>query len=380
MRHLAVDSAITMDRRLGAEWDSRADERIEATRRRHDELRERLLNPKVRINGRDETALARQIREKEEQRQRERDDEAAYAAYLQNVHDALKEEELHREELDRQDKRETLALWQKEAARKSEKKAAELREYHRIETHIGPSSAQRLDGDDLGRRDRRDLQHRQMRIWAQEQSEDRERRRQEEKALDDADNEMMRRYCAQAEEMAQAARAAQQKRLREMKEYNLLQAKSRSERESFDRTLSQEREKRELEQLEQTRHNQEEGYRSQLAPHRFRPDHFNGLRGPHLDAIRAEQEAQLQDRQLRREQDAQDERAYAREQRALQQMANHVSCAEQERRKEVARETMKYQLQQLEERRAREAAERREYKTVSGFTDDFFSNFGKSHR
>ncbi|GBG31469.1 RIB43A-like with coiled-coils protein 1 [Hondaea fermentalgiana] len=369
-----------MDRRLASEWEARADERVEATRQRHEELRSRLLNPKVRLTGRDESALQRQIREKEAQKQREKDDDRAYAAYLQNVHDTLKEEELRREEAERQHKLDTLTLWQQEAARKQEQHAQELQEYHRIEKHIGPSSAQKFDGEDVGVEERRRLQQRQMRRWAQEQAEARERAREEERLQEEQYAENMRVVEQHVDEVEKAARAIEAQRMQEVQEYNLLLAKSRTEREAYERKMAQAREERELKRLEEIRQHHENAYQSALAPHRVRPDHFCGLEQERLEEIRATQQEQIRERQARLAREQEEERAYARQQAALAQLANHVSFADQERRREEERATLQTQLRQAEEKRARDAAYRHEQKTERGVNDDFFAAFGRSHR
>lgn len=361
-----------MDRRVASAWDEREAARVEATRARNEALRQRLLNPKVRVSGRDESALAAQIAEKRAAKEREREEGRQYAAFLGEVNERLGRAELDAQEQKQARNQETLRGWQAEAARVQEERKAALAEYHRKEPKLGASSAQTFDGEDVTAPRRTALQQLQVRKWVADQAEVRRLREEalasEERAHAEAEREMLRR----CDDQAAHSLKERKRREREVQAYNQLQHKARQEREAFARAVAKERERQELatDVLDQGPTS------SAQDPRRHRPDHFRGIGEDGLRAVKLEQERQIMEGK-RRDLEAKEEEAnYAAQQEAALQMANHVAYDQQEARKKEAEAFRDFQLAQAAAKACGEA------KRDEGpaFGDDFFNKFGTSHR
>ena len=369
-----------MDGRVGLDREARDEARIAATRARHEELRQRLLNPAVRLAGRDEGALGQQVAERQAAKARSREEEAEYARQVAEVQERLAALDAEQAEARRAANKERLEHWTSEAERKAALKRAELAEYHTVPTHFGVSSAQVLDGEDRSAAQRKLLQFKQMQQWVAEQGADKQRRMAAEQSQE---REYAAWVRAQTEAMhaAEHARAAERARVAaETRRFNETQSKLKLDSAKFERDVAAEHERRELEAAAAREDALEDAPASQLGAHRVRPDHYRGMSAANAQALREEQERHLRLRSEAKERERWEDQEEARREAEMNQLANTIFAQQLEQRRQADKDLQLAQLRQADERRARERAAKDEIKYGPAFTDDFFGNFGRSHR
>mmetsp|Transcript_20962 Transcript_20962/g.38987 ORF Transcript_20962/g.38987 Transcript_20962/m.38987 type:complete len:362 (+) Transcript_20962:239-1324(+) len=361
-----------MDRRVATTWEEKERQRIEATRVKHEELRLRFLNPRIRLRGRDLEALDRQVAEKQAARERDIQEEREYAASVHATERAIVEMESKENDEMRNQKGELLEEWKREAARRAEEKIAELEEYHRKEKYIGPSSAQQFDGEDTLMEKRRALQAAQLRSWVKEQTAMREQRLLDEKKQSLDFDSHVENYSRECDKLDAEQKARKAREDRDIQRYNQLEAMRRAQEKEKQHQLENEQSKLE-EPLLLTQRN---SLSQSALPGRYRPDHFAGLKREQLEKIRQEQLEQMREQELIRAKEAADELAYARKQQDIITAADQAAYDEQEARRKKNLETQAYQLEQAQ-RRKREGEQVPKQGEIS---KEFFDWFGKSHR
>jgi len=346
-----------MDKRVAISYEEQEERKIQATRKRHAELKERLLNPNQRITGRDEQALNTQIMEKQNRLRQEKEEDREYAMYLRETTFKMKEMEINNKEANRQRHIERQQEWQIAAEEKRKRDAEDI-----------PSNHIEFDGEDSNSDYRKALQQAQMRKWVEKQGEDRRR-----KVEDETRQEMEHATCVKAlvnmqNKMMHENEVEKMQLKKRIQAENQQQAQLKLERRAVDEKYSR---GEPCALLSDTN----ESETSMLGSHRYRPDHYRGLNNEGQRRFKDEQLKQIEDRQERLREQALEDRRWAEQQESLVHIANHISYNEQDRRARNEMECKKEQLRQMDEKKTREKKS-----SSNAFEDSFFENFGRSHR
>lgn len=244
----------------------------------------------------------------------------------------------------------------------------------------GPSSLQRLDGEDLAFADRKKAQKEQMAQWVREQTEERERKKQLEKEEELAAFERSEEANQRGLEMEKEVNKMKRDLERATKEYNLAQARAKREHEQEERI------KETLDNLDEIKNALESDLLNENLettvnvndPFRFKKYHFKGLRPDQKEQIVKIQEIQREELKLRREAEKEDEKAWANEQLRQARVAELMDRERQRKRKEEVDYLHNEHQTQAEEMKMRTQSLNEMYK--NDIADSFHNKFNTSSR
>jgi hypothetical protein len=364
---------------------------IDRRRRMELERQERIFNAKQRTIGVDKAALDQQVMEKNAWKEMERRRDNAFADRMlvteqrvqimdRDVQRARREMNMsvqaYREQMQQKHMRREWDLNDPDTLRKD--RPARVGDYDPM---LGPSSIQKLAGEDLEYGNRMRKQQQQQAMWVVEQmaeKQDQIRNEQEMELLAVERQAEIDERRAMMEEEELAARSMMNGAVRD---YNTALAEAKKERETVSRQQDMEDAAEEIAAQYSSdflteNHN---ATISALAPHRFIKYHFKGLSEQQRAAIRNEQQQQAAMNVQAQVQQKEEDRNWDLVQEAVRR---NLLAGEREvmrRRAELARQTAEEQRRQAAEARHRKDVL---YKQVyAGAMDDsFFNQFGTSAR
>lgn len=376
---------------IGAARDDKERISIDNRRARDESRRQRLIDsPKLRTIGIDRQALDAQVLEKQRAKAAEADERRTFDEYSMAVARqadivdsmVLRERKTTNEELKE--------FWR--AQTKDGRREYDLNDPHskaldapaRLsddDPRCGPASMQKFDGEDLEVVERKKLQQQQLQNWLSHQHAEKLGIKEHELAQNRQYEKYAEQVAFMAHETEQMLIAERRKMNEEVKEENLALAKARRETERRRQAENT------IQSMEETAavlsaphlNEVEETTISAKDPTRFRPDHFKHLRADQYQAILAEREQQLRDKQARLQSEKEEEKAWA------EYMAHTAHVAElAERHVQRERAAIAQSLRETHKEQANEKKKR--YDELFNVTyankvdDSFFSGFGKSCR
>eukprot|EP01012_Entosiphon_sulcatum_P034823 TRINITY_DN4422_c0_g1_i1.p1 TRINITY_DN4422_c0_g1~~TRINITY_DN4422_c0_g1_i1.p1 ORF type:complete len:391 (+),score=115.46 TRINITY_DN4422_c0_g1_i1:129-1301(+) len=380
--------AADMRRRLDAQFASEAG--IAKRRQLEEERRQRILDPKLRGIGIDVAALDEQVAEKKRIKEfyKQIDDNYNQQAVTLSKHVSYVHSEIEKSRKQRDV--EQNAFRQTEQPKET-RREWDLNDPKRLgkdlpprlgddDPRCGVASLQKFQGEDLQRQQRAAAQTQQRRRWAQQQVDERDRKKMEE--LEEA-----RIYAARLEEATfraaelqrtideqqkavTTATAAFNKALAEQNEDMKLLAKHRENEKNIEEITNQMNSDFLTESHMATLH--------AVDASRFKPDHMKGFSPGQKQSILDTQALQREELARRREQEKQDERAWAMQQERERRVA---LLAERQQQRDS-----RHSLKQLAEERRRQAEEAAERTVLTNrifrneITDDFHRQFGTTIR
>jgi hypothetical protein len=366
---------------------------IEKRRKRDEERRQRLLDPKKRQYGIDTAALDEQIREKEEREHMEKEREAMEDEYAMEmagraqmlgdqvrVERAMIEKEVNEYRITAQKKQERRefdlsdpdTLVKGRPARMSDDDAV-------VAGH--PSSIQVLDGEDLGAKERQRLQKEQLRQWAEQLEREKKERELREHEEDMVYADRLDEVNARAMELDAEVLRKRKEMQRAIQEYNLAAGQERQERWGEERRQDTEDSLAEVQSHLSSSWLGEDPSATLSAadPLRFRPDHFKGLRPDQKEDILRTVQAQMEDTKRMKYQEQEQEEDWATYQLEMAQTAQLLENDVHRKKVDVTRQLAEENAKLAEEhRRIRDHVERDVY--VNRVDESFFDGFGKSCR
>lgn len=354
-----------MDHRTCTTSESISNARLVAQRQSHAQLRQRLLNPNVRLTGRDESALRLQIEEKKRREAEEKADDMSYAVFVKSMTSHLREVDI-RHENDKKSVREDLkAAWERQISERNRMEAA-------VDAPVGVSSAQVFDGEDPAKAKRSALQKAQVRKWSRMQQAEKAERELQERVddrayaahvneviehldrvdADDVRNAALRTKRIQQENLQVAAQRADERAREELE----------SKSEAFpllDTTMLSE--------------SREVGV-SSIDANRIRTDHYKGMDAVERRAIREAQALQILEKQAAKRQEREQDKLWVAQQKKILNLADNVSMQQQESLRELNREVTRFNDAIIAQNESKAAEEE------PPFSPSFFERFGTSHR
>eukprot|EP01028_Stygiella_incarcerata_P010043 TRINITY_DN503_c0_g2_i1.p1 TRINITY_DN503_c0_g2~~TRINITY_DN503_c0_g2_i1.p1 ORF type:complete len:381 (+),score=151.99 TRINITY_DN503_c0_g2_i1:105-1247(+) len=366
---------------------------IEKRRKRDEERRRRLLDPKLRQYGVDTAALDEQIREKEERERLEKEREAMedeYAMEMARRAQMLEEQvRMERAMIEKEVNEYRIAAQKKEQRREFDLSDPETLVKDRP-VRVGddddvvaghPSSIQVLDGEDLGAKERQRLQKEQLRQWAEQLEREKKERAQREHEEEMAYADRLDEVNARAMELDAEVQRKRKEMQRAIQEYNLAAARERKER------LDEERRQETEDGLAEVQSHLSSSWLredpsvtlSAADPHRFRPDHFKGLRPDQKEEILRTVQVQLEETERMKSREREEEEDWAAYQLEMARTAQMLENDVHRKKIDVTRQLSEENAKLAEEhRRIRDHVERDVY--VNRVDESFFDAFGKSCR
>ncbi|ORC86936.1 putative flagellar protofilament ribbon protein [Trypanosoma theileri] len=322
---------------------------------------ERLKDPKVRHMGIDKQALDDQVREKEALRrlEQERNDFFDRQALLMDRHAQALQKEVQEIRVSRekelQDYRET---FQKKEMRREwdlndpRWKAKELpARVGDDDPRTGVSSMQKFEGEDLDYKDRRSLQQRQQRDWAQQQVEEKLAKKWMEqeanRAFDERNEEVNHRIYEVEQGIAEQRRLIQKnqaefnKALAEQKRREAIRDKEEETRKALEEIRFH---------LEGDFLNETETMVSNLGA-KVKSERYKGMTAAEKEKLLQEQAAQREAMRRRRLLEVEEEKQWAQQENLQLRMANALE-RQRERERRAEREAL-----HAERKKQKEAAE-----------------------
>ena len=215
----------------------------------------------------------------------------------------------------------------------------------------GPSSMQKFDGEDLHFADRLRMQQGQMREWHASQTSEVLRRKDDEVASDmqwaqlnvTVDNLRMENEIKALQERTQFNH--------EYQEANRAQAMEKCAREARARQLQASAEERELAMAADSAwiNEKREHEVSMLGAHRVRPDHMKGFTQEQLDDIRRTQRSQMQEKEVEKLQERENEAQWAENQRLMYSAMQEAEMAQLLERQQANQQSFEDTLSQRRE-------------------------------
>ncbi|KAH9598360.1 RIB43A [Trypanosoma melophagium] len=341
---------------------------------------ERLKDPKVRHMGIDKQALDDQVREKEALRrlEQERDEFFDRQALLMDRHAQALQKEVQEiraaREKELQDYRDT---FQKKEMRREwdlndpRWKAKELpARVGDDDPRTGVSSMQKFEGEDLDFKDRRSLQQRQQRDWAQQQVEEKLAKKWMEQEANRAFDERNEEVNHRIYEVEQGI--AEQRRLMQKNQAEFNKALAEQKRREAIRDKEEDTRKA----LEEIRYlmegdflNETENLLSELGA-KVKSERYKGMTAAEKEKLLQEQAAQRDAMRRRRLLEVEEEKQWAQQENLQLRMANALE-RQRERERRAEREAVN-----AERMKQKEAAEIRRKKLDELYTnavdEDYF--------
>lgn len=342
---------------------------IEKRRARLEERRQRILNGKQRLKGIDREGIERQIREKREKAEAERRAEMEEAEALKRAVESVDEQERRA----RATRKARVADHRTALQKQAERRAAEVGESRESERVLKKTSLD-FAGEDEGKGARVRAQAKQQRSWIRAQLKEREGRQRTERERMQAEAEELARVTSIAEGMELQSRRARASNASSVAQYNLEQARIRTEAERRAAAADAETAKHEIEQQIAA------GARAEdKAAARAIPSEFRGFTAEERQRILAEQAAQIEERRRRME-----EQRLAEEQEYEAGLAVQRELSRRERLVKEQKAALRRNVADEQQRLSAEHAEKERHLNrdvyANEVTDDFYAQFGTSAR
>ncbi|KAJ3658979.1 hypothetical protein Zmor_010689 [Zophobas morio] len=376
---------------LTTERDRREAALIEKRRALEEERKKRIFNPRQRLFGIDYGTLQRQI---EEKRKRE-----AEQARIDRIFDEqrVKNDEIALA-LEKKEKQERLKLEQEInyfrmcCQRPEDRREFDLNDPHQMkkaiparacddDPRLGPSAAQKFEGEDLASAERAKVQRDQVKAWLDQQIMEKEAADKERKAAEEAYREAI---------MARDQRALQLDKMEKECRKRLEEACIR-----FNRALADERK---MEEVSRLKHEHEDALaemynfmtsdlltenpdvsQSNLGPHRRIGYLYKGMTAEEKQKVREYQLAQIQDAKKQKELEKRMDREYEDFLNGTQQTISLMDKEELRKHREFIRSLAEDNKKLAEEQKLRkEFMEKVVY--TNRPTQEFYDQFNKSTR
>ncbi|KAG5510766.1 hypothetical protein GH5_06991 [Leishmania sp. Ghana 2012 LV757] len=325
---------------------------------------ERLKDPKVRKMGIDREALDAQVREKEALRrlEKERDDYYDRQALLMDRHACALQQEVNAiraaREKELQDYRQTFQ--KKELGREWDLNDPEARRKElpaRVgdnDPRNGPSSLQKLEGEDLDYAARKAAQQRQQRQWAQQQVNEKLAKKwmeqERDRAFDDRNEETNYRLYEVEKKVAE------QRRLMEKNGADFNRALAEQQRREAVRAKEEDTRlglKEIAYQMNSDFLNERETVVSELGAS-VKAERYKGMSDKQKALLRSAQDEQLRELRRRRLLEVEEEKQWSQQEHMQLRMANAL-----DRQRERERRAEREQLAETQRMQARAAAQRK---------------------
>ncbi|KAG5484256.1 hypothetical protein CUR178_07412 [Leishmania enriettii] len=325
---------------------------------------ERLKDPKVRKMGIDREALDAQVREKEALRrlEKERDDYYDRQALLMDRHACALQQEVNAiraaREKELQDYRQTFQ--KKELGREWDLNDPEARRKElpaRVgdnDPRNGPSSLQKLEGEDLDYAARKAAQQRQQRQWAQQQVNEKLAKKwmeqERDRAFDDRNEETNYRLYEVEKKVAEQRRLMEKngadfnRALAEQQRREAVRAKEEDTRLGLEEIAYQ---------MNSDFLNERETVVSELGAS-VKAERYKGMSDKQKALLRSAQDEQLRELRRRRLLEVEEEKQWSQQEHMQLRMANAL-----DRQRERERRAEREQLAETQRMQARAAAQRK---------------------
>ncbi|QDZ18672.1 RIB43A-like coiled-coils protein [Chloropicon primus] len=354
-----------------------------------EERRTLILNAKERTIGVDKDVLAAQSAAKEERNRKEKEQDQYYAKQAQfydniicqKVQDALKQQreakmrlvDFHRENQTKESTRE----W--DLNRKDILKIEPP--LGSIESTLRPSSLQKFEGEDVTAADRRDLQIKQQRTWIEKQKQEKQdRKNQEVQESVEYSGLLKRQQAVQA--YAEMELNTSRKHLQsEIAQANKELAESKRQRELLHKS---DEAKLNEEEINATLSSERLNENPVLAVHsnqpwRVRTDHWKGMADDEKDKIRQYQQTQRVEAEEIKANNLQMENMYAQHTEYARRYVTHAAHQFETMKEQQRVNNRDFLKTQMQEKDARDK-HFNEVVNTNYPTEDFFNQFGTSHR
>eukprot|EP00761_Pharyngomonas_kirbyi_P013162 gb/GECH01013189.1/.p1 GENE.gb/GECH01013189.1/~~gb/GECH01013189.1/.p1 ORF type:complete len:378 (+),score=163.47 gb/GECH01013189.1/:1-1134(+) len=373
-----------------SDTESRYQSILDRKKRLEEERKNRIFDVKTRTIGIDKDGIDKQIEEKNRIKNQEKEREKQLDELEREMEQHISWLEQERQNA-RQQKLKSIDEYRKNCQRPEQRREFDLNDPDAFkkelparisddDPRLGPSTVQKLEGEDLSMNERSVAQQRQLSRWLRQQNRERKNRemqeQQEDRLLDEKQQEMDRK----AYEMEQAVQKRRRNNEKADAQFNQNQAKERRRQEE------QRKQRETMDRLEDIQNQMEsdllcERFDTTVSasdPYRFKPDNFKRLRQDQYDDIRSIQEQQREELQLRREEEKERERIWnmKKENERRKGLAMERKQARQQR--EQQRRLVEEQQRQAEEQRRRKKQLDEMYKNE--VNDDFFSKFQTTTR
>ena len=242
------------------------------------------------------------------------------------------------------------------------------------DNRLGISSVQILHGEDLNYATRTKKQKEQLRQWCEEKADEKARINKALKEENDMFLQRQEEASYRAYQMDIEVRNIKAKTEKAIIEFNLEQARAKQEQQREEKI------KESLDNLEELKNNLEsdlltENMETTLNannPYRFKGYHFKGLRPDQLEDIENTRLMQLQESQMLKAAEKEEDQAWHLERERQARHANLQANAVNRKRVESAQELAAFRAKQIEEKRKRDTDIKELYDNkVTGFFDKF---------
>ncbi|KAL2914447.1 hypothetical protein HK105_206014 [Polyrhizophydium stewartii] len=363
---------------------------IQRRKRLDEERKQRIFNPRVRVLGIDLQALDEQIQIKNEIKsiEKERNDAMDHTSKINNeilqlMDDQVAQARRHKMQQMNEFRRDFQQPFQRRDFDLYDPKALEKDLPARIDDEderIGVSSLQRFEGEDLAVEGRIRLQKEQMKVWANEQVYEKERRRQEELNEKKKYEEFQKNINDKMTALQSAVDLAHRERARLDNEYNLALAAEKKRREQQQKAYETDLNTREiLNHINGVFLTERPDVFNIGGGHKVRVDLFKGITPEQNQAILDMQERQRHEQQQRRSR-----KQFEEERWAVQEAANAraLELLERERIRKVKERAI--EMRKENEAKAVEDKRRKEYIDKVLYTnppqDAYFEQFNTTSR
>ncbi|GKT13337.1 RIB43A like protein [Aduncisulcus paluster] len=362
---------------------------IEARRKREEERKKRIFDPKTRIIGIDKDALDQQVRIKKEKADEDKMIDRQFDELMISASEAYAADE--REYMDkRRAVRASVDGFNKqippETRREFDIYDPKILQKDRVirdgdyDKTLGISSGQVFGGEDLKSKQRSLLQKRQQAIWLARQIEEKEEKERQRKGYE---KEVADRERMELEDMQgfvsehEHARRHVREGVREFNEALAIETAQRR----LDDKLQKEKEEADHVKYVMESDLMCERYETTvrpLNPLRSVPYNFKGMTETQRKAIRDAQLKQIEEKKQTDEREKRREREWAEQTISMEEQLERTASQIHERKKQYARDLQAQILQQKEEQ-AQTAKKMKEIYD-NKVTDDFYSKFSSSSR
>mmetsp|Transcript_9223 Transcript_9223/g.17301 ORF Transcript_9223/g.17301 Transcript_9223/m.17301 type:complete len:368 (-) Transcript_9223:329-1432(-) len=350
----------------------------------------RVLDAKYRTIGIDANALERQVKERKDREQAEKERDEAFAKLSRHFADQLtlmqQEADNMRRDYNKDVEKYRQTVQSKYSTREWDLNRPDAKQLDlpaRVgddDSRLGPSSLQKFDGEDLTSGSRMKAQMEQSRQWWNEQSAIKEAVKAAEKEAEAAHAELVR-----YQDMLQNASAAEESSVRRelnrlTAEYNKRQAeevqlrKIQAKQEELAANLA------ELDAAANAPLLTEDPNiaASSLSAYRVRKDHYKGMTAAERQAIADTRLAQIEEKRARDAQASLEEASYARTQNSIFRALNEQAQRADDFRKQQAQKVQEILTKQADEKKERDAKINDMYRNK--IAPEFFQQFGTSMR
>lgn len=317
---------------------------IERRRNQEEQRKARIFNSKTRIIGVDEQALKQQVKDRQQQDEREKRRHEAFAADAVRA-DMIAELLQKRQEHDIRELNIALNEFRMLHQQPSSRREWDLYDPDALkkdrparvsddDPRCGISGLQKFDGEDLNNKARGKFMEEQRRLWAEQQMRERQQAEDNQKKADRLYELKMRELDQRACELQRAEEDCRRAINEATKNYNVAQARELSAKQAVQKQQAEDDNRTEMANMLYGDFLTENPACAQSAfgAHRVIPDRWKGMTPEQLAEIRRVQDIQRKEAQRLREEDKRQQEEFDR-QRVAQSRAVELLTREQDRRR-----------------------------------------------